>query len=41
MRRAGDPKELSNVIAFLASEESSYVTGASIMVNGGSDLFTF
>jgi len=41
MRRAGDPQELSNVIAFLASEEASYVTGEAIEVSGGASLFTF
>lgn len=41
MRRAGDPEELSNAVAFLASEESSYITGAELVVSGGIDLFTF
>jgi len=41
MRRAGNPEELSNVIAFLASDESSYVTGAELIVSGGIELFTF
>ena len=41
LRRAGEPQELSNVIAFLASEESSYVTGETIEVSGGASLFTF
>ena len=41
MRRAGDPQELSNVLTFLASEESSYVTGETIEVSGGASLFTF
>lgn len=41
LRRAGEPEELSNVIAFLASEESSYVTGTEINVTGGIELFTF
>ena len=41
MRRAGDPQELSNVITFLVSEESSYVTGEAIEVSGGASLFTF
>lgn len=41
MRRAGDPRELSNVITFLASKEASYVTGTTIVVSGGIDLFTF
>lgn len=33
--RLGDPTELGRVIAFLASEASSYVTGAIIPVDGG------
>ena len=41
MRRAGTPQELSNVVAFLASEESSYITGEAIEVSGGAGLFTF
>jgi len=41
MRRSGNPEELSNVIAFLASEEASYVTGEAIEVSGGIGLFTF
>jgi len=41
MRRAGSPQELSNVLVFLASEESSYITGEAIEVSGGASLFTF
>jgi len=41
LRRAGNPEELSNVVAFLASEESSYVTGTEMIVSGGVELFTF
>ena len=41
MRRSGDPQELSNVVVFLASEESSYLTGEAIEVSGGASLFTF
>ena len=33
--RPGDPREVAAVIAFLASEESSYVSGASWAVDGG------
>lgn len=35
MRRLGTPQEFAAVVAFLASERASYVTGASIAVDGG------
>ena len=35
LKRAGKPEEVANVVAFLASEESSYITGANIVVDGG------
>ena len=33
--RIGDPLEIARVVRFLASDEASYVTGASILVDGG------
>jgi NAD(P)-dependent dehydrogenase (short-subunit alcohol dehydrogenase family) len=36
--RAGDPKEIGPVIAFVASARNSYMTGANINVDGGSDF---
>jgi NAD(P)-dependent dehydrogenase (short-subunit alcohol dehydrogenase family) len=33
--RIGDPEEVAQVVRFLASDESSYVTGASLLVDGG------
>ncbi len=33
--RAGQPQDIGKVVAFLASEDSSYVTGQSIHVDGG------
>lgn len=41
LRRAGNPQELGNMVVFLASEESSYITGEAIEVSGGASLFTF
>jgi meso-butanediol dehydrogenase/(S,S)-butanediol dehydrogenase/diacetyl reductase len=35
MRRVGQPVELANAILFLASDEASYVTGATLSVDGG------
>ena len=33
--RLGEPRELSALVAFLCSERASYITGASIQVDGG------
>ena len=35
MRRLGQPLEVADVIYFLCSDQSSYVTGTEIEVNGG------
>jgi NAD(P)-dependent dehydrogenase (short-subunit alcohol dehydrogenase family) len=35
MRRAGYPRDVANVVAFLASDEASYMTGQAINITGG------
>ena len=35
LRRLGRPEEVANVVAFLASDEASYMTGAVVEVSGG------
>ena len=36
--RAGDPSEIGPVIAFVGSRVNSYMTGANVNVDGGSDF---
>ena len=35
LRRLGEPREVGEVVAFLASERASYVSGVSLQVDGG------
>jgi len=35
LRRVGKPQEVANCVAFLASDEASYITGETIKVDGG------
>ena len=35
MKRTSTPQEVAHVIAFLASDRSSYLTGATVAVDGG------
>ncbi|MDI2029572.1 3-oxoacyl-ACP reductase family protein [Saccharopolyspora sp. TS4A08] len=35
LRRLGDPQDLANAVAFLASDEAQYITGQTVSVSGG------
>ena len=36
--RIGYPDDVANLVSFLASKNSDYITGQSILVNGGTDF---
>jgi hypothetical protein len=38
MKRPGQPKEVATLFVFLASDDSSYVTGARYAVTGGTPI---
>ena len=41
MRRAGDPQDVGDIVAFLASGRAKYITGANVIVDGGMSLFVY
>lgn len=40
-KRPGEPQDIAHAIAFLVSDQASYITGVGLRVAGGIDLFTF
>ena len=40
-KKAGEPDDIANAITFLCSEQAHYITGVTLPVNGGMDLFVF
>jgi len=41
LKRAGEPQDVANAIAFLCSDLAAYVTGIELNVSGGVELFVF
>jgi NAD(P)-dependent dehydrogenase (short-subunit alcohol dehydrogenase family) len=39
--KAADPRDIANAVAFLASDDAGYMTGAVMNMMGGLDLFVF
>jgi acetoacetyl-CoA reductase len=37
--RLGKPEEVAGLIAYLASDEAAFVTGANIAINGGQHMY--
>jgi 3-oxoacyl-[acyl-carrier protein] reductase len=35
MQRVGKPEEVSDLVLFLASDKSSYITGSTVVIDGG------
>ncbi len=41
MQKPGQPQDVGNIVAFLASDRAAYITGANIIVDGGMNLFVY
>lgn len=39
--KMGDPEDVANAVAFLASDRAKYITGVALNVTGGLELFAF
>jgi 3-oxoacyl-[acyl-carrier protein] reductase len=38
MKRMGNPKDVADAVAFLASDAANFITGQNLLVNGGNAL---
>ncbi len=41
LKRPGKPQDVADIVAFLASDRSNYITGSNVIVDGGIDLFVY
>jgi len=39
MKRLGEPNEIAGAVAYLASDDARYITGANIAINGGLHMY--
>ena len=39
MGRLGKPEEIAGLVAYVASEEAGFITGANLSINGGQHMF--
>jgi NAD(P)-dependent dehydrogenase (short-subunit alcohol dehydrogenase family) len=38
LKRFGEPEDVASLVAFLASDEASFITGAEYNIDGGTNL---
>jgi len=39
LQRSGQPEEVAKLVAFIASEDAEYITGATMDINGGMAMY--